>query len=124
MLDFLAISAVGKTLQSASNLVRELKRPRISRQDFSAILRHEMQQQRAETKHSAELKQASGMAETFMKQRDADGNGRISPAESGMDAKTFEAADLNGDGELSPEELQAYLLKQIQTARAQAANHG
>lgn len=124
MLDFFAISAVGKALQSASNLVRELKRPRVSRQDFSAILRHEMQQQRVGTQHSAELKQASDITETFMKQRDADGNGRISLAESGWDAKAFEAADLNGDGELSPQELETYLLKQIQTNRAQATNHG
>ncbi len=124
MLDFLAISAVGKAFQGAADFVRELKRPRVSRQDFSAILRHEMQQRRAEAKDGAETSRASSLAETFIKQRDADGNRRISLAESGLDLKTFEAADLNGDGELSPQELQAYLLKRIQTASAQASNHG
>lgn len=123
MLDFLAISAAGKAFQGAANLVRELKRPRVRQKDFSAMLHQQMQQRAAESNGDADVKRAAALREVFVKHRDADGNGRISLGESGLDTKAFKAADRNEDGELCADELQAWLLTQIQAARPKGTGH-
>ena len=93
------IGAASALIRGATNLVREIKRPKSAETDFSALLKAQMQ-----TPQTMEA-QIHKQADDFMRVRDADADGMLSRDESGFEKPVFEGLDTNGDGRLSAEEL-------------------
>jgi len=100
------IGGVNALLNSATALVRHIKSPRISRQDFAALLREEMHHAHQRTPPEAARNEAIQRATTqFMSLHDTDGDGLLSLEESGWDQKLFEEIDTDASGRVSMDEL-------------------
>lgn len=111
------IGALNGVLKSATGLVRELKRPRLSNESFEKLLHEQMKlAAEVETKRvdgTATLSQAQDWSANFRAKFDADGDGLLTEAESGLAPDVFKQLDSDGDGKLSDAELQAAALKAL-----------
>jgi hypothetical protein len=108
------LGSINSLLGGAAALVRELKRPRMTQQDFSALLQAQLQQ--AGNPALAQMRQARAAADFTMKHinlHDVTGDGRLSVMESGFDAPLFEAMDINRDGLLDAQEVYQAALRQL-----------
>jgi hypothetical protein len=111
------ISALGGVLKSATGLVRELKRPRLSDESFEELLRDQMKLQAEVNKSQASgagmVTRAEQWSTAYRARMDADGDGLLSEGESGLSQDVFRSLDSDGDGKLSGAELQAAALKTL-----------
>lgn len=118
-MSFLAsLTGVNEVVRNATGLLQELKRPRISKQEFAAILREELRQ--ATTPNNGEarmLQKINALSQRFVETRDADANGRLSLLESGLSPELFAQLDSDGDGELSLKEVRRPYIEAWQTQR-------
>jgi uncharacterized protein (DUF2141 family) len=96
------IGAANALLRGATGLIREIKRPRIGKEDFSAILQSQLQQAKSSKPAFINPEQ---LAPKFMAQHDLNGDGRLTMGESGFSQEAFSLLDQNADGKLSLEEL-------------------
>ena len=115
------IGGVGALLRGATSLVREMKRPRMGNEDFSMVLRNQMQQAYAAPGATTGIDrlsdQVTRLSGQFVQVRDVDGNGTLSEAESGLRAELFEELDVNRDGELSSLEMRAPFVEMLEAQR-------
>jgi len=106
-----SVGAANGLLKGAADLVRELKRPRVSEGTFAEMLR----QAAAASDPEAQARQTRAMATKrageVMRLRDVNGDGLLSRDESGLKADAFTAADGDGDGMLSAEEVRQVILQ-------------
>ena len=105
MMELLAIGAAGKALQSVTNLVHELKTPRLTKKDFATLLQEQVQKAQTE---KMDPKRAESTTRAAIRRLDADNNGVLNMSESGLKQDMFNRLDLNKDGQLNSEELQQY----------------
>ncbi len=113
------LGSINAVLKSATGLVREFKRPRVKSEDFARLLEAQVQQA-ASAKGAPGASRPETVGETasrltgqFMQLRDADRNGTLDLAESGLDAAAFAGVDLDGDGQLNRAELEAVAAARI-----------
>ncbi len=115
------ISGVNALLRSATGFVRELKRPRLSNEDFANILRSQVRQTNTRPGAAAGVDrlgdQAARLGGQFVQVRDVDGNGTLSEAESGLRGQLFAQLDANRDGELSALEMRAPFMEMLDARR-------
>lgn len=108
------LGSINSLLGGAAALVRELKRPRMTQQDFSTLLQAQLQQ--ANNPVALQARQARAAADFTMKHinlHDVNGDGRLSAAESGFQMPLFDALDTNRDGALDAQELYQAALRQL-----------
>lgn len=119
-MEFLAILAANKVLQGAAGLVNALKRPRVTKQEFSDMLRQEVQRSVSAEKSSknanAFIKRATALSASYVAGRDKNRDGLLSLAETDMTGAQFAALDGNGDGQLSAEELRPFFVAAAKSA--------
>ncbi|MBI1319549.1 MAG: hypothetical protein GC168_11470 [Candidatus Hydrogenedens sp.] len=112
-------SGISGLLNSATGLVNALKQPRVSNQDFAALLQSrvaEAKQERTPEAQRARLEQSvTELSAKYVGLRDADGDGLLKLEESGLDPKVFAAADADKDGRLSAQEIKQYTLNALQS---------
>jgi hypothetical protein len=118
-MSFLAsLTGVNEVVRNATGLLQELKRPRLSKQEFSTILREELRQTATPDNGEARiLQQINALSQRFIETRDADANGRLSLLESGLKPELFAQLDTDGDGELSLTEIRRPYIEAWQTQR-------
>ena len=118
-MSFLAsLTGVNEVVRNATGLLQELKRPRISKQEFAAILREELRQSATPDNGEARmLQKINALSQRFVETRDADANGRLSLLESGLSPELFAQLDSDGDGELSLKEVRRPYIEAWQTQR-------
>jgi hypothetical protein len=100
------IGAVGSALRGASELVRELKRPKMSAETFDHLLLQQMEASKKTDKANA-AENAQQLSERFLQTFDVNGDGGLSLEESGLAAVQFGRLDQNQDGLVTARELQA-----------------
>ena len=97
------LTAVNSVLKNAAGLVRELKKPRVSNEDFAALLQQQIQSQVGDTSKSSS---GEDLSQRLISLRDLNNDGVLTQEESGLSASLFERLDSDADGLLSLEELQ------------------
>ena len=123
-MSFLAgIGAVNALIRGASGLVREVKRPRMSNEEFANILRQKVDQAKITYGDSNRLQALSNevtrMTAQFIAARDLDGNHSLNIQESGLNAHHFHQLDTDNDGELTHLELRAPFVQFLDTQKDQ-----
>lgn len=98
------LNSLNGVLQGATGLVRELKQPRLSSEDFASILKKQLEQAPAQRLNAME-QVAVAKSERFVERMDFDGDQKLSLEESGLKAELFQKLDANQDGYLTAEEL-------------------
>ena len=118
-------SGIAGLLNSATGLVSALKQPRVSNQDFAAMLQSRIadakQAQTPEAQRARLEQSVTELTAKYVGLRDADGDGLLKLDESGLDPRLFAAADADGDSRLSAAEIKQYTLSRIQTTPAPGA---
>lgn len=119
-MSFLAsVTGVNEVLRNATGLLQELKRPRLTKQEFSAILREQLRQTAVPGANEARmLQQINVLSRQFIETRDADANGRLNLPESGLKPELFKQLDSNDDGELNLAEIRRPYLEAWQGQRS------
>lgn len=105
-----SLNAVGAVLRGAQGVVRELKRPRASEAAFAQLLQQQLAAANPATSAADRekmLQELDRNTKQFIALHDADGDGQLTTAESGMTPRQFRALDRNGDAKLSLDELKA-----------------
>jgi hypothetical protein len=105
------IGAVNALLRGATGLVKEIKRPRLSNDDFANILKQKIDQPQWTQGPSSRLQiisdEVTRMTDQLIATRDIDGSRTLNMQESGLSEQSFQGLDANRDGELSHSELRA-----------------
>jgi len=114
---FSQIAPISALMDSAAGLVRELRQPTLSNEAFAGVLKEQIQAQSAAAAKQAEVQtladQARGITGQYIGQQDANGDGRLTLAESGLESEAFARLDLDGDGLLSADELQPHFTRAL-----------
>ncbi len=122
------VGAVNALMRGAAGLVRELKKPSVSKEEFTEILRQEVQKNNSPNKKTAMLDFRIGKMKewggVFVANRDFDGSGALNVHESGLTQQVFDGLDLDGNGELTAEEVSRPYVKYLEQQRALAAEEG
>ena len=113
------IGAVNALLRGATGLVREIKRPRLSNEDFANILQQKIDQPQTTHGPSSRLQilsdEVTRMTNQLIATRDIDGSHTLNSQESGLSEQCFQQLDANRDGELSHSELRAPFVQFLDT---------
>lgn len=103
------IGAIGGVVRGTTELLRELKKPKLSGDQFAEMLKLQMAQKNspeaAAAQKQQQMKQVDALSTRFIELRDADGDGLLSKDESGMAADEFEKLDINDDDQISKLEV-------------------
>ena len=117
------IGAVNALLRGASGLIREIKRPRLTNDDFANILNQRIEQAKTAHGDSQRLQVLSAevtrMTEQFIAVRDVDGNHALNIQESGLNAKNFGQLDTDHNGQLTQLELRAPFVQFLDAQNSQ-----
>ncbi len=110
-----SIGAIDAALRGATGLVRELRKPKQSA--FQPVLQQQIQESTNGLDQNATRAQieqrATELGTRYMRARDANGDGVLSAAESGMNAEAFARYDVDKDGRLSMDELRTPFANQL-----------
>ncbi len=110
-----SIGAVDAVLRGATGLVHELRKPKQS--SFQPVLQQQIQESTNgldKNATPAQIEQrAMELGARYMRARDANGDGVLSAAESGMNAQAFSRYDADKDGRLSMDELRPPFANQL-----------
>ena len=108
------LGALSGVMNGAASVIRELKRPRVSGDDFAKILEAQLTQARsgeaAKAQRERRVAWVNQTTQRFVTVRDANGDSMLSRDESGLDQNVFAQFDVDKDGKLTLDELRKPML--------------
>lgn len=108
-----SLNGAAAVLRGAQGVIRELRRPKAADAAFAAVLQAQLQRNdpvALQNMTTAIQKQS----ERFISLRDADGDHRLTLAESGLTQEAFSKLDQDGDGALTAAEVARPALDALQ----------
>ena len=106
------LSGIDSVLKSATGLLHEFKRPKLSGEHFAQVLEKQMENA-PEQRILAQRELLVAKSDRMVERMDFDGNGKLSLEESGMRSELFKQLNQDQDGHLSAEELRAPMMKHL-----------